>query len=290
MALIVTSCIALSGEHGRPAFTRVLVSSTNGICCPSLPPSLPHFPRPPSASLLPKRRHTIDPAYNGGGEILAIAFFPRREGRILDITTGCSKGFLTVYEIEGSKKIRNVRQTLCIESAHGLDKYGNTTGGSRAVHSVAAGVNSADDKRYLVSGGGDCTTRVWEVPESVPAEDAGSGSSRRLKSKGSSRNMGSSRSLETRDADEAEEKDSKAKKKLQKAMKKVKMINALGGGGDKSKVQASFMVGLTDMAQKEDSKAKKKLQKAVKKMKVINAFKGSPECKAPRRKSLAVGV
>ena len=200
---------------------------------------------PPSASLLLKRRHTIDPAYKGGGEILTIAFFPRREGRILDITTGCSKGFLTVYEIEGSKKIRNVWQTLCIESAHGLDKYGNALGwGLSAVHSVAAGVNSADDKRYLVSGGGDCTTRVWEVPESAPAEDAGSGSSRRLKSKGSRRNTGSSRSLETRDADEAEETDSKAKKKLQKAMKKVKM----------------------------------------------NAFKGSPECKAPRRKSLGVGV
>jgi hypothetical protein len=245
---------------------------------------------PPSASLLLKRRHTIDPAYKGGGEILTIAFFPRREGRILDITTGCSKGFLTVYEIEGSKKIRNVRQTLCVEGAHGLDTFGNATGwGLSAVHSVAAGVNSADDKRYLVSGGGDCTTRVWEVPESAPAEDAGSGSSKRLKSKGSRRNTGSSRSLETRDADEAEETDSKAKKKLQKAMKKVKMINALGGEGDKSKVQASFMVGLTDIAEEEDSNAKKKLQKA-KRTTAINAFKGSPECKAPRRKSLAVGV
>jgi hypothetical protein len=244
---------------------------------------------PPSASLLLKRRHTIDPAYKGGGEILTIAFFPRREGRILDITTGCSKGFLTVYEIEGSKKIRNVRQTLCVEGAHGLDTFGNATGwGLSAVHSVAAGVNSADDKRYLVSGGGDCTTRVWEVPESAPADDAGSGSSSRgLKSKGKSRNV--SNSSETRDADEAGEKDSKAKKKMKKAMKKVKTINALGGEGDKSKVQASFMVGLTDIAEEEDSNAKKKLQKA-KRTNAINAFKGSPECKAPRRKSLAVGV
>ena len=95
-----------------------------------------------------------------------MGFFPRGEGRTLELATGCDMGFLNVFAIEEPLRAKGtprdcpqllttVRQVVSIANAHGK---------SNAVHALAAGVNIADGLQYLVSGGGDGSTRLWSVP------------------------------------------------------------------------------------------------------------------------------
>ena len=95
-----------------------------------------------------------------------MGFFPRGEGRTLELATGCDMGFLNVFAIEEPLRtqstprdypqlITSVRQVVSIANAHGK---------SNAVHALAAGVNIADGLQYLVSGGGDGSLRLWSVP------------------------------------------------------------------------------------------------------------------------------
>ena len=137
---------------------------------------------------------TIAEAGVGTGSIECLAFFPREKGCSLELAMGCAQGSVSCYAVDepsfkkkGSsretstdvrqaanpestpgRKVDKIHHTLTIDRAHGKKK-----GNKRpfAVHCIAVGVtpHAGQNQRYILTGGEDGTTRVWEAPAGRPA-------------------------------------------------------------------------------------------------------------------------
>lgn len=136
---------------------------------------------------------TIEEAGVGTGSIECLAFFPREEGCSLELAMGCAQGSVSCFAVDepsfnrkGSsretstdvrqaanpestpgRKMDKIHRTLTIARAHGKEKGNERPFG---VHCIAAGVqpHAGRNQRYVITGGGDGTTRVWEAPAARP--------------------------------------------------------------------------------------------------------------------------